>query len=104
MEDFGGPSAKLWRFPSTIKCKTRKIMSNPKFESNSFQINGARLFNCLPKKLRDFRFYQEDFKLELDKYLSSVPDQPRVGGLIPEAVCQVTCKQSNSLIAWTHDT
>ena len=34
---------------------------------NSSEINGARLFNCLPKKLRDFSVYQDDFKSELDK-------------------------------------
>ena len=33
MEDFGGPSAKLWRFASSIKCKTRKKIPNTKFES-----------------------------------------------------------------------
>ena len=29
---------------------------------NSFQINGARLFNSLPMKLRNMKCYQEDFK------------------------------------------
>ena len=71
---------------------------------NSFQIKRARLFNCLTKKLRDFRYYQDDFKSELYEYLSTVPDQPPVGSLIPEEVCQVTCKQSNSLTAWVHET
>lgn len=70
----------------------------------SFQVNGARLFNCLPKKLRDMRYNQDDFKSELDKYLSSVPDQPRLGTLIPEAVCRVTSRQSNSLTAWIQET
>ena len=70
----------------------------------SFQVNGARLFNCLPKKLRDMRYNQDDFKSELDKYLSSVPDQPRLGTLIPEAVYRVTSRQSNSLTAWIQET
>ena len=70
----------------------------------SFQVNGARLFNCLPKKLRDIRFYQDDFKSELDNYLSTVPDQPCVGSLVPEAVCRVTSRQSNSLTAWIQET
>ena len=66
----------------------------------SFQVNGARLFNCLPKKLRDMRYNQNYFKSELDKYLSTVPDQPRLGTLVPEAVCRVTSRESNSLTAW----
>ena len=44
---------------------------------NSFQINGARLFNSLPLKIRNMKYNQEDFKLALDNYLCSVPDQPR---------------------------
>ena len=69
----------------------------------SFQINGARLFNCLPKTLRNMTTCQDDFKEALDKYLSSVPDQPRMGSLIPEATDQLTGRQCNSLLAWTHD-
>ena len=69
----------------------------------SFQINGARLFNCLPKTLRNMTTCQDDFKEALDKYLSSVPDQPRMGSLIPEATDQLTGRQSNSLLAWTYD-
>ena len=46
---------------------------------------------------------QDDFKEALDKYLSSVPDQPRMGSLIPEATDQPTGRQSNSLLARTYD-
>ena len=45
---------------------------------------------------------QEDFKAALEKYLSSVPDQPRLGSLIPEAKDQLTGRQSNGLLAWIH--
>ena len=69
----------------------------------SFQINGARLFNFLLKTLRNMKTCQDDFKEALDKYLSSVPDQPRMGSLIPEATDQLTGRQSNSLLAWTYD-
>ena len=43
---------------------------------------------------------QDDFKVELDDYLSKIPDQPRVGKLAPSAICRVTGKQSNTLTAW----
>ena len=47
--------------------------------------------------------YQDEFKEALDNYLSSVPDQPRMGALVPEATDRLSGKQSNSLLAWTHD-
>ena len=69
-----------------------------------FQINGARLFNCLPKKVRNITLDQEEFKVALDQHLAGVPDQPRMGGLVPGAVDQVSGKQSNSLLAWSRST
>ena len=45
----------------------------------TLQIEGARLFNCLPKKLRDIHL-MEDFKEQLDQWLATVPDQPRMAG------------------------
>ena len=69
----------------------------------SFQINGPRLFKCLPKKLRNMKIYQDEFKEELDRYLSTIPDEPRIASLVPTAVCRVTAKQSNSLLAWIRE-
>ena len=66
----------------------------------SFQINGARLFNCLPRKLRDMTRDQDQFKAALDQHLAGIPDQPRMAGLVPTAVDQISGKQSNSLLAW----
>ena len=43
----------------------------------------------------------DDFKEGLDLWLATVPDEPRMGGLVPSAVCRVTGRQSNSLLAWT---
>ena len=65
-----------------------------------FQVNGARLFNVLPRKLRELRTNQDAFKEALDLHLARVPDQPRMGGLVPTAVDQQTGRQSNSLLAW----
>ena len=59
---------------------------------HSLQINGARLNSCLQKKLREKKLCQEEFKCELDHHLSTIPDQPRLGKLIPEAVFQVSGK------------
>ena len=68
---------------------------------HSFQVDGPRLFNSLPKNIRDIKTCQDDFKESLDKYLMTVPDQPRMGRLVPMAVDQGTGRQSNSLLAWT---
>ena len=45
----------------------------------SLLVNGAKLFNCLPKELRDCTGCKVDtFKVRLDKYIQTVPDQPSV--------------------------
>ena len=69
-----------------------------------FQVNGARLFNSLPKRIREIRNNQDTFKEALDLPLARVPDQPRMGGLLPTAVDQQTGRQSNSLLAWASTT
>ena len=84
-----------------LKRNGRKAIQT--LREQSFQINGARLFNCLPKQLGNIKTCQDDFKAALDKHLSSVPDQPRIGSLIPQATDQLTGRQSNSLLAWIHE-
>ena len=39
-----------------------------------FQVNGAKLLNSIPKKIRNIKFHQDEFKEALDNYLSLVPD------------------------------
>ena len=58
-------------------------------------MNVPRLFHCLPKKLRDLKKVTMDkFKIELDKYLATLP----VGDLVPTICNQITAKPSNSLL------
>ena len=45
-------------------------------KDNSFFVKGAKLFNCLPSELRDYKGKADSFKHQLDKYLLTVPDQP----------------------------
>ena len=47
------------------------------------------------------KYNQEDFKEALDTYLTGVPDQPRIGSLVPTATDRLSGRQSNSLLAWT---
>ena len=50
---------------------------------NSFCFQGPKLFNCLPKSIRNITNVTVDtFKHHLDKLLSTVPDQPGVPGYV----------------------
>ena len=45
----------------------------------SFQVNGPRLFNSIPKEVRNMtKVSVEEFKVKLDKFLEKIPDQPNV--------------------------
>ena len=62
----------------------------------SFGIRGPRLFNSLPKHLRNLRgisVYQ--FKAHLDRYLATIPDEPLIPGYT-----QFRKVASNSLLDW----
>ena len=66
-----------------------------KARESSLQVKGARLFNCIPRELRDTSTGTPDqFKAKLDDWLSTIPDQPTVPGR-PRAAA------SNSLLDQT---
>ena len=61
---------------------------------SSLAISGPRLFNALPAHIRDMKECSVDvFKRALDKYLTTIPDEPRVKRLVP--YCRFS---SNSII------
>ena len=48
---------------------------------SSLQVKGARLFNSIPRDLRDMSVgTQEQFKARLDLWLATIPDQPTIPG------------------------
>ena len=52
-----------------------------KARESSLQVKGAKLFNLLPRELRDTSTgTPESFKSKLDEWLSTIPDQPTVPG------------------------
>ena len=66
---------------------------------NSFQVRGARIFNSLPKSLRNLqRTSVDDFKFHLDKYLEKIPDEPSLPNYIPTACNLFNAKPSNSIV------
>ena len=65
----------------------------------SFQIQGARIFNSLPKSIRNkTKINIDEFKLALDTYLQKIPDEPNLPGYTPSACNQVNASPSNSII------
>ena len=78
------------------KCQL-PIIANSKLgriREASLVFNGARLFNVLPKPLRDMSGVSLDtFKRALDKFLHTIPDEPQIPGY-------TACRRadSNSLI------
>ena len=46
----------------------------------SLKVNGAKLFNLIPKNLRDITGSQDHFKSCLDDWLKTIPDQPTIPG------------------------
>ena len=69
-----------------------------KLRGDSFQEIGPKLFNCLPKKIRNLtKIEVDDFKEALDDFLSGIPDQPKAPGLTPAAM-SATAEHSNSLL------
>ena len=77
------------------RCAIPKLKTKERTKrEHSFQVKAARLFNCLPRELRELKDCGlEDFKVKLDIYLTKVPDEPKIGGLMP-----LNFQRSNSLL------
>ena len=70
-----------------------------KLRQQSFQMSGPRLWNCLPKSVRNMKTKEiEEFKQTLDEYLSKVPDEPKCDGLIPGASNVLSGRPTNTII------
>ena len=65
----------------------------------SFQVMGPKLFNILPKQIRNMQKVSvEQFKEKLDLYLATLPDTPKICEMTPTICNQLTAKPSNSLL------
>ena len=47
--------------------------------------------------------YHDEFKEALDIYPSTIPDQPRIGSMMPTATDRLSGPQSNIPLAWAND-
>ena len=87
--------------PKISNKATQHVIS---LREQSFQVHGPRLFNSLPKSLRNITKCEiKHFKEKLDQFLTHIPDQPLIGDLIPPPISQITGKHSNSLIDQIRD-
>ena len=70
-----------------------------KLRDQSLQVRGPRLFNSLPSLIRNLtKVNTEEFKSKLDEFLSTLPDNPKIGDLVPSVCDPITMKPSNSII------
>ena len=61
-----------------IQCQTNRNLAQLRQE-NAITVFGPRLYNSLPKYLRDIKSVKtENFKFELDKFLELIPDEPKM--------------------------
>ena len=64
--------------PPISKSASTRVSS---LREGSLAVNGAQLFNALPRHLRDITGVElSEFKKKLDEFLSNVPDQPQSPG------------------------
>ena len=65
----------------------------------SLKIEGSKLFNAMPKYIRNLRGSKDQFKENLDRFLANIPDQPRTKDLVPHSLNE-DCQPTNSLKYW----
>ena len=77
------------------KCMIKSLKPKERTKRHgSFQEIGPLLFNVLPGSIRNMKGCSiDDFKEKLDTFLTLVPDEPKVRGLMP-----LNSEQSNSLL------
>ena len=65
---------------------------------SSIRIHGAKLFNIMPKELRNSKDCSVDLlKMKVDKFLQSIPDEPQIPGY---TICRRA--ETNSLLDINH--
>ena len=83
-------------------CKIPNLKGSSKVQKlreQSFQMAGPKLWNCLPKSVRNLKTTsQDEFKQVLDDFLCKVPDEPKCETLSPGATNTLTGRPSNSII------
>jgi hypothetical protein len=93
-----GEDARLGRMCDVPPLNKRASQAVQTMREQTFQVNGPKLFNSLPAKIRNMsKCSIDDFKMALDKHLEKIPDEPNVSGLTPGG-CTAEARASNSLL------
>lgn len=71
-------SERRGRFCAVPPVSGRALQRVQTLRENSLLVRGPRLFNCLPASLRAHQGELSSFKAQLDSFLSTIPDQPRL--------------------------
>ena len=83
------------------QCNTIKVNKYYKnTRSQTFQYVGPRLYNSLPRYIRDFKGSKDEFKILLNEFLRKIPDNPLVADLIPEPCNPFNANPTNEIIHW----
>ena len=82
-------------------CEVPKLKGSTeiqKLRKQSFQMSGPKLWNALPRNLRNVNNCElGQFKEVLDCFLAKVPDEPRADGLTPGASDVISGRATNTL-------
>ena len=66
--------------------KNKSTAQTEKLRDQSFQFNGPLLFNTLPASIRNLnKCTVDEFKSALDTHLETIPDEPKMDGMNPNA-------------------
>ena len=81
--------------------KLSKYSTHNNLLSKSFFKRAPELWNLIPNYLREITNVSHDtFKMQLDSWLSTVPDEPECSRWSPAPTSATTGRQSNSLLDW----
>ena len=82
------------RIPLVVSSATARIKT---LADQSFAVRGPKMYNELPKKLRDTDLSFDAFKRSLDKFLSRIPDQPSLPGYYQQSASNCLIDQIQQL-------
>ena len=78
---FEGLAPKPQQHGRTCNVPIVKQSAYQKHVFSSFSVQGAMLFNCIPKDIRALTNCEKSvFKKKLDKFLKTIPDEPQICG------------------------
>ena len=95
-ESISENKGRLVRIPPV---KTKSSARVKPLREATLQVHGGQLFNLLSKHLRNLtKCLLEVFKDKLYNFLSTIPDEPKIGQLTPDCCNPTTAAPSNSLV------